>query len=98
MPRSLKIYIFLLVLILVGIIFADANKKKPIDWRPSYSLREKIPFGLYVFDNESKNIFNPQKITKFGETPYEFFDKNYNIEDSIYDISGTFLQDRKSVV
>ncbi len=91
MPRSLKIYIFLLVLILVGIIFADANKKKPIDWRPSYSLREKIPFGLYVFDNESKNIFNPQKITKFGETPYEFFDKNYNIEDSIYDISGTFL-------
>lgn len=91
MPRNLKIYIFLLVLILVGIILVDANKKKPIDWRPSYSLREKIPFGLYVFDNESKTLFNPQKITKFGETPYEFFDKSYNIEDSVYDISGTFL-------
>jgi hypothetical protein len=57
MPKSLKIYLFLLVLILVGIIIIDANKKVPIDWRPSYSLREKIPFGLYVFDQEIKSFY-----------------------------------------
>ena len=91
MPKSLKIYIFLLVLILVGIIIIDANKKTPIDWRPSYSLREKIPFGLYVFDQESKSFFNPQKIKKFGETPYEFFDQYYDVDDSTYTVSGTFL-------
>jgi hypothetical protein len=91
MPKSLKIYIFLLVLILVGIIIIDANKKVPIDWRPSYSLREKIPFGLYVFDQESKSLFNPQKIKKFGETPYEFFDQYYDVDDSTYSVSGTFL-------
>lgn len=91
MPKSLKIYIFLLVLILMGIIIIDANKKVPIDWRPSYSLREKIPFGLYVFDQESKSFFSPQKIKKFSETPYEFFDQNYSVEDSTYTISGTFL-------
>ena len=91
MPKSLKIYIFLLILILVGIIIIDSNKKEPIDWRPSYSLREKIPFGLYVFDQESKTFFNPQKIKKFGETPYEFFDQYYNVDDSTYSVSGTFL-------
>ena len=31
MPKSLKIYIFLLVLILIGIIWADATKEKPIE-------------------------------------------------------------------
>ena len=46
MPKSLKIYIFLLVLILIGIIWADATKEKPIDWSESYSLNEKSPFGL----------------------------------------------------
>lgn len=91
MPKSLKIYIFLLVLILVGIIIIDANKKEPIDWRPSYSLREKIPFGLYVFDQESKSFFNPQKIKKFGETPYGFFNQYYDVDDSTYTVSGTFL-------
>jgi hypothetical protein len=75
----------------VGIIIIDANKKVPIDWRPSYSLREKIPFGLYVFDQESKSLFNPQKIKKFGETPYEFFDQYYDVDDSTYSVSGTFL-------
>lgn len=91
MPKSLKIYILLLVLILVGIIIIDANKKEPIDWRPSYSLREKIPFGLYVFDQESKSFFTPQKIKKFGETPYEFFDQYYDVDDSTYTVSGTYL-------
>ncbi|MFY8068889.1 MAG: DUF4350 domain-containing protein [Flavobacterium sp.] len=80
-----------MVLILVGIIIIDANKKVPIDWRPSYSLREKIPFGLYVFDQESKSFFSPQKIKKFGETPYEFFDQYYDVDDSTYSVSGTFL-------
>jgi hypothetical protein len=75
----------------VGIIIIDANKKVPIDWRPSYSLREKIPFGLYVFDQESKSLFNPQKIKKFGETHYEFFDQYYDVDDSTYSVSGTFL-------
>ena len=91
MPKSLKIYIFLLVLIFIGIIWADATKERPIDWRESYSLNEKIPFGLYVFNQEHKAIFKPQTVEKFSESPYEFLDKNYNTYDSIYDIEGTIL-------
>ena len=91
MPKSLKIYIFLLVLIFIGIIWADASKEKPIDWRESYSLNQKIPFGLYVFNQEHKNLFKPQIVKKFSESPYEFLDENYNLYDSIYNIEGTVL-------
>ena len=67
MPKSLKIYLFLLVLIFVGIIWADATKDKPINWSETYSIKDKIPFGMYVFDQEHKNYFNNQEVKKFSE-------------------------------
>ncbi len=91
MPKSLKIYIGILLLILVGIMVIDANRPKPIDWRQTFSLNDKIPFGLYVFNKEHKQIFNPQKVTQFGESPYEFFDEAYDFEELHYTINGTFL-------
>lgn len=91
MPKSLKIYLFFLVLIFIGIIWADATKERPINWRESYSLNEKIPFGLYVFNQEHKAFFKPQIVEKFSQSPYEFLDKKYNTIDSIYDTNGTVL-------
>lgn len=91
MPKSLKIYLFLLVLIFVGIIWADATKDKPINWSETYSIKDKIPFGMYVFDQEHKNYFNTQEVKKFSETAYEYFDNKYNQEDSTYNINGTVL-------
>ena len=91
MPKSLKIYLFFLVLIFIGIIWADATKERPINWRESYSLNEKIPFGLYVFNQEHKAFFKPQIVEKFSQSPYEFLDKKYNTIDSIYDTNGTIL-------
>lgn len=91
MPKSLKIYIGILLLILIGIMAIDANRPKPIDWRPTFSLNDKIPFGLYVFSKEYKKVFAPQKVTQFGESPYEFFDEAYDFDAQGYQIKGTFL-------
>ena len=91
MPKSLKIYIGILLLILIGIMAIDANRPKPINWRQTFSLNDKIPFGLYIFNEEYEKIFNPQKVTQFGESPYEFFDKHYDFVDYQYDIDGTFF-------
>ncbi len=91
MPRSLKIYIFLLLLVLVGIIYVDATQPKPINWTPSYALNDKIPFGLYVFGEESETLFKNQKINRFNQTPYEYFYPKYDYEDSTYTIKGDFL-------
>ena len=64
MPRSIKIYIGILFLILVGIVLVDANRPKPINWRKSFSLKEKIPFGMYVFNQEKEAVFENQKVLK----------------------------------
>lgn len=91
MPKSIKIYIFILVLILIGIVTVDANKPKPVDWFPSYSVKDKIPFGLYILNNEIETFFKNTKVNRFGETIYEFLDPKYSYQDTTYTTNGTIL-------
>lgn len=93
MDKTLKIYIALLVLLVVTIVVIDANRPKPIDWTPTYSLNDKIPYGMYVFDKEIGSLLKGQKIEKFSNTPYEFFDRKFDYDTLVndYRIKGTFL-------
>ncbi|NHM01369.1 DUF4350 domain-containing protein [Flavobacterium difficile] len=73
MSKNSKFLIFFLVLVLVLIVFADSTKTKPINWRQTYGVNDKIPFGLKIFNEESRELFKNQNLEKFSETPYEFF-------------------------
>lgn len=94
MNKSIKIYIAILVFVFAIIIIASSNQQKPIDWRPTYSVNDKIPYGLYIFDKEISGILKNQKIERVSTiTPYEFLDSKY-VPDTIegkYKIKGTFL-------
>ncbi|TPG41645.1 DUF4350 domain-containing protein [Flavobacterium pectinovorum] len=94
MDKNIKIYIAILVFVLALILVADRDQAKPIDWNPTYSVHDKIPFGLYVFDKEIHGVLKNQKIEKIATiTPYEFLDSKYD-EDTLvenYKIKGTFL-------
>jgi len=87
----LKIYVFFLLLIVVGLVYVEANRPQPINWSPSFSINSKAPFGMYVFDKEHKTIFKDQYVEKFGNTIYEFLNENFNEYDTLYDVSGTIL-------
>ncbi|MDQ6469149.1 DUF4350 domain-containing protein [Flavobacterium sp. LHD-80] len=94
MNKSIKIYIGVLVFLLAIILLVDKGQPKPIDWRPTFSVHDKIPYGLYVFDHEIKSLLKDQKIERIVTvTPYEYLDSKYNpdtlVED--YRIKGTFL-------
>ncbi|ESU25829.1 hypothetical protein FLJC2902T_30210 [Flavobacterium limnosediminis JC2902] len=91
MNRTLKIYIAFFVLIVIGIIVIDANRKKPIDWTTSYATKDKIPFGLYVLDKEIDSLLPKQKVQRFNGTLYEYLDPKYNSADSTYNVKGTIL-------
>ncbi|WP_395075843.1 DUF4350 domain-containing protein [Flavobacterium sp.] len=93
MNRTLKIYVFFLILLLAGIVYIDINRPKPINWSPTYSIKDKIPFGLYVFDNEVKSYFKNQKIEKINTTPYEYLIDQYDYDSLVnnYKIKGTAL-------
>jgi hypothetical protein len=93
MSKSLKIYITLLVILFATIIYFDAKKPKPIDWTPTYSLKDKIPLGMYVFDHEMGSFFKNQKVEKMNISPYEYFYNQYNYDTLVntYKVKGTFL-------
>ena len=93
MDKTLKLYIVLLVFLIAAIIVIDSNRPKPIDWTPTFSLKDKIPYGMYVFDQEIESILKGQKIEKFNTTPYEYFDKTFNYDTLVndYRVKGTFL-------
>ncbi|WP_432222123.1 DUF4350 domain-containing protein [Flavobacterium sp. TMP13] len=98
MSKTIKIYIAILVLLLVLILVIDYNRPKPIDWRPTYGINDKIPFGMYVFNKESQKLLKNDSIEKINETPYEFLDSNY-VPDSIvgtYQLQGTLLSIAKN--
>lgn len=93
MNRTLKIYIFLLVVLLVAIVVIDINRPKPIDWSPTYSIKDKIPYGMYVFDKEIDSLLGKQKIERFSNTPYEYFDSDAYLDTLIPSNKkkGTFI-------
>ncbi|WP_348824122.1 DUF4350 domain-containing protein [Flavobacterium aestuarii] len=93
MNRTLKIYIFFLVLLLVAIVVIDINRPKPIDWTPTYSIKDKIPYGMYVFDKEIGSLLKNQKIERFNNTPYEYFDSDPYLDTLISGNKkkGTFI-------
>lgn len=93
MSRSLKIYLSILVLLFAAMIYLDVNQPKPIDWSPTYSVKDKIPLGLYVFDHEIGSLLKGQKIEKVHVTPYEFFEPKYDYDSLVdnYKIKGTYL-------
>ncbi|WP_163409666.1 DUF4350 domain-containing protein [Flavobacterium ajazii] len=94
MGKSIKVYIAILVLVFALILIAGSNSPKRIDWTPTYSVNDKIPLGLYVFDKEINGLLKKQKLERVSAlTPYEFLDSKY-VPDTVvgtYKIKGTFL-------
>ena len=93
MDKTLKIYIALLVLLIAAIVVIDSNRPKPIDWTPTFSLNDRIPYGMYVFDQEIGSLLKDKKIRKFNTTPYEYLDSKFDYDTLVndYRIKGTFL-------
>lgn len=90
----MKIYIAILVLLFGIVLLTDKGKPKPIDWTPTYSVNDKIPFGLYILDQEFNGFFKKQKVKKIStETPYEYLDSQYDENENVenYKIKGTFI-------
>jgi len=93
MNKTIKIYVVFLLLLLAGIIYVDATRPKPINWSPTYGINDKIPLGMYVFNEEAPNYFKNQKINRVFETGYEYFEPLYDYDSLVntYTKKGTIL-------
>jgi hypothetical protein len=92
MDKKLRLYIIFLLLLLVIIIALDVNKPKPINWEPSYDIKDKIPLGLYILDQELPSL-TKQKVTKINTSAYEFLESQYDYDSLVnnYKLKGTIL-------
>lgn len=91
MNKKITIYIVLLVVVLGILILIDGSRPKPINWTPTYSVNDKIPLGLYVFNKELPELFKGQNIEKLRVTPYEYFNELYDYEAKNYISNGSFI-------
>tara|TARA_R110002049_G_scaffold71664_4_gene184479 strand:+ start:3773 stop:4969 length:1197 start_codon:yes stop_codon:yes gene_type:complete len=91
MNKTVKIYLVLLVLILIGVSAIELSKPKPVNWSKTYNETHKIPYGTFILFDQLKTMFPESDLKKIRVTPYEYFGDFYNWEDSIYDVSGTYM-------
>ena len=72
MRKGIVVWIILLICVIVGIALIDAGVKRPVDWRKTFNIRDKIPFGLFVFHEELPHMLGDDRTYgEFGHTFYE---------------------------
>lgn len=75
MNKTFKIYAVIFIIIMVILALLEVNKKEVVDWRKNFDVNEKSPFGLFVFNQESKTFFN-NKLHKIDISAYNYYNKN----------------------
>ena len=91
MSKTLKIYLGILILLVVGLAVVEFSRPKPINWKKTFNEKHKIPYGTFIFYEELSNLFPDSEIENIRVTPYEFFDDYYSWKDSVYLTSGTYM-------
>ena len=68
--KDLKIYFSVGSILLIIYLIVQYNQPKPVDWTPTFSRRDKIPFGSYIFYKRLSDIFPGAAIRSFQQPPY----------------------------
>lgn len=72
MKKTFKIYAVIFIVVMVILALLEVNKKETINWRKNFNIHEKSPFGLFVFNNEAKDLFK-NNLKKIEQTPYDYY-------------------------
>jgi len=71
LDKRTKIIIGIFVAVLIGIIVTEIARPKPLNWSPSYTAGDKIPFGCFVLFNELPTLFPNKEIRTVNRSIYE---------------------------
>ncbi len=75
MNKTFKTYLFLLGIIIAILSILELNKKPVIDWSLNYDINKKSPFGLYIFNQEARQLFDNQ-LVRIIEDPYLYLERD----------------------
>lgn len=95
MKRERK-YMFILGGVMLLFVLVQLFGPKPLDWTPTYSAKDKNPFGAYVTHQLMKPFFNGREIVSNNLTFYELKD-SIKVGENIISISNGFDPDDEAV-
>lgn len=86
-----KIILFFVAIIAIAFVWESQWKKVEVTWRESFNPKDKMPYGLYVFDQEIDGFFKKRVERTYGDYGIEtekdnqkynfiFFDHHLNLE------------------
>jgi hypothetical protein len=75
MNKTFKIYALIFIIIMVILALLEVNKKEVVDWGKNFDVNEKSPFGLFVFNQEVKDLFK-NNLKKVDVTAYDYYNEN----------------------
>ncbi|MFL5728801.1 MAG: DUF4350 domain-containing protein, partial [Cytophagaceae bacterium] len=78
--------------IFVLLIVVEVSRPEPIDWRPTYSRNDKIPFGTYVLADLIPDMFKTSHVSFTDKTVYETLEENPTAGSYLF-ITETFSPD-----
>lgn len=91
MNKTFRIYAVIFIVVMVILALLEVNKKETTNWRKNFDTNEKSPFGLFVFNNEAKDLFK-NNLKKIDQAPYEYYSQHkknsHNIVVIENDIDG----------
>ena len=75
--RQHRIYLIILLSTIIGFILVEIYKPKPIDWTPTFSNKDKIPYGCELLYTVLPTVFPNQKIS---DEKVPIFGKNRKVK------------------
>ena len=89
MSKRYKIMAISLLVLLTLLVIVQASQPDPINWFPSFSKKDKIPFGTYIFYDQLEKQISSDRIQEVKEPPFEFLNSEQE--------SGTYFFVNNSV-
>lgn len=72
MSKTLKLYGALFIVLLALWVVFQVNKTEVTNWSKNFNIREKTPFGLYIFDQEAPNLLG-NKLVTVNQNPFDYY-------------------------
>lgn len=86
-------YIVLLVALFAILVYLETIAPKDVDWRQTFSARDKIPFGTWVLHDELKTLYPETEIKDITTSFYEHENQTEDINNSIVVVTKFFRPD-----
>ena len=68
--KGYRRYIALIVVLFGALVLLDYFRPKPVDWSPTFSREDKIPYGTYALYELLPDIFKGEPVVPVRETVY----------------------------